>query len=586
VTNPETDAMSRAERRRGKPLVAIKPGDHLNALDGVRALAVFSVVATHVGFQTGRAVNGFWAPLLARLDFGVTLFFLLSGFLLYRPFVTAALDLRPTPNTRRFLTRRVARILPAYWLLLGVTMWARPWSHAVGLGEQKTTLTDWFEYATLTHIYFGDNPHQSLTQIWSLVVEMAFYLALPLIAAVSLRGKRLHRIMRRQTTALVVLLIAGPLYGLIVHQIPALRDRLALQWLPAYLDWFALGMLLACLPAAASLGAWARLRKIVDDLAEAPGTCWIIAAGLFALAMTPVAGPYNLSDATTSQWVAKHVLYGACAFMLLLPLVVPGDPRHPLRAVLSNRRVRWLGEISYGVFLYHLTIMFTLVDVLHLQLFRGGFFTLFPLTVVSAVIAAAISYRVLERPILNRVRGSSTSKPPAAAPADAGSAGAAGPAGAVAPEPGKPKIGRGLRGWEALPGPGAGAPAQRREIPPASDGPQAPPPESATRRYTIPAGQGNTGGFPYPQIPPQQPGARPPAARPQESRPTQASRPDGNRYAGAPSPAPAYGRASVAPPSGSRNGAPTGQQGQPGGGAPSAWHDQPQARPPAPRQPE
>ena len=387
--------------------VATKAGGHLDVLDGVRALAAFAVVGTHVGFQTGRAVDGFFAPFLARLDFGVTLFFLLSGFLLYRPFVEAAVDLRPRPESKAFLLRRFARIFPAYWALLAVTMLVRPWEHPVGFGIQETTWTDWLEYATLTHIYFGDNPHQALTHIWSLVVEMSFYLALPFIAAVSLKGRRPRRIMRRQTVALAVLFAIGPLWGLVMHQIPTLRDQLALQWLPAYLDWFALGMILACLPSAASVDAWPRLRKLAEDLATAPGTCWIIAGILFALSMTPVAGPYSLEAATTSQWLAKHLLYGATAFFMLLPLVSPapdGARTHPLRAVLTDKRMRWLGEISYGVFLFHLVIMFSLVDALNLQLFRGGFSTLFPLTVLAAIVAAALSYRLLERPAQNYVR--------------------------------------------------------------------------------------------------------------------------------------------------------------------------------------
>lgn len=386
---------------------AVKAGGHLDVLDGVRALAAFAVVGTHVGFQTGRAVEGFWAPFLARLDFGVTLFFLLSGFLLYRPFVEAAVDLRPRPASRAFLLRRFARIFPAYWALLALTMLIRPWDHDVGFTVQRTTWTDWLEYATLTHIYFGDNPHQALTHIWSLTVEMSFYLALPLIAAVSLKGRRPRRIIRRQTIALAVLFAVGPLWGLVVHQIPTLRDQLALQWLPAYLDWFALGMILACLPAAASVGAWSRLRKLAEDLATAPGSCWIIAGILFALSMTPVAGPYTLEAATTSQWLAKHLLYGATAFFMLLPLVSSAPAagrRHPLRVALTDKRVRWLGEVSYGVFLFHLVLMFTLVDALNLELFRGGFSTLFPLTVLAAVLVAAISYRVLERPAQNYVR--------------------------------------------------------------------------------------------------------------------------------------------------------------------------------------
>ena len=78
--------MTRAGRiRRSDPSAS-------RALDGMRALAAYGVLATHAGFNTGRSLDsGPFAPLLARLDFGVTVFFLLSGFLLYRPFAASAM---------------------------------------------------------------------------------------------------------------------------------------------------------------------------------------------------------------------------------------------------------------------------------------------------------------------------------------------------------------------------------------------------------------------------------------------------------------------------------------------------------------
>src|SRR5260370_42480308 len=85
-------------------------------LDGLRAAAAVAVVLTHVAFQTGEVVRGAGGALLGRLDAGVAVFFALSGFLLYRPYVAARWDGRPPPPVRRYALRRAARILPAYWL--------------------------------------------------------------------------------------------------------------------------------------------------------------------------------------------------------------------------------------------------------------------------------------------------------------------------------------------------------------------------------------------------------------------------------------------------------------------------------------
>ena len=86
----------------------------------MRAFAAVSIVVTHssgvTGFNTDNALGAY----TARLNFGVTLFFLLSGFLLYRPFVAARLQGRPPIRIRDFVRRRVLRIVPAYWVCLVV----------------------------------------------------------------------------------------------------------------------------------------------------------------------------------------------------------------------------------------------------------------------------------------------------------------------------------------------------------------------------------------------------------------------------------------------------------------------------------
>ena len=82
-------------------------------LDGYRAIAAFMVLTTHVAFNTGEIRTPVLGPLLGRMDFGVTLFFLLSGFLLYRPWARAAMVDRAGPAVGGYALRRAARILPA-----------------------------------------------------------------------------------------------------------------------------------------------------------------------------------------------------------------------------------------------------------------------------------------------------------------------------------------------------------------------------------------------------------------------------------------------------------------------------------------
>jgi len=367
------------------------------ALDGVRALAAFGVLATHVGFNSGRSLDdGPLAPFLARLDFGVTLFFLLSGFVIFRPFVTAALGNTAAPATGRFLVRRLVRILPAYWLAVVVTL-------AV-LTQRPPTPRSWLTYPLLLQTYTHGNVDPSLTQLWTLPVELSFYLLLPFAAAWIRRDPTADRsaVVRR-----TLLLIAG-MCGIAVaaniaaHLVPAVGSR-SLIWLPANLDWFALGMLLAMISACAGRIPADRLPRLFGTgrtVAGATGLCWALAGLVFWFTTLPVAGSRLLVVPSGWEWSIKHYLYGGCAVLLLAPLTLaePGRAAELLRA----RPVRYLGEISYGVYLWHLPLLLAFQHWLGFRTFYGHFWTLLALTACGATAAATLSWRFLERPLMRR----------------------------------------------------------------------------------------------------------------------------------------------------------------------------------------
>jgi peptidoglycan/LPS O-acetylase OafA/YrhL len=89
-------------------------------LDGMRAVAVLAVVVVHsavFGDALGSSLGG---RLLAHLNVGVAIFFLISGFLLYRPFIAHRTGGPEAPAVRDYAKRRFLRIYPAYWLVLTV----------------------------------------------------------------------------------------------------------------------------------------------------------------------------------------------------------------------------------------------------------------------------------------------------------------------------------------------------------------------------------------------------------------------------------------------------------------------------------
>ena len=88
-------------------------------IEGARGMAAFGVVVYHVErFQ--KSSVGWFDPVASHLWLGVTLFFVLSGFLLYRPFAAWSINGAPWPGLRRYAQARILRIVPAYWVVLTV----------------------------------------------------------------------------------------------------------------------------------------------------------------------------------------------------------------------------------------------------------------------------------------------------------------------------------------------------------------------------------------------------------------------------------------------------------------------------------
>ncbi len=365
------------------------------ALDGLRGLAALAVVTTHVAFQTGRTAKpGPVGYVLARGDFGVAVFFLLSGFLLYRPLVTGVR--RGALGT--YLRRRALRILPVYWLAVVVAFVLLPENHGRGPREWVTNL--------LLLQTYPDRPLPAgLTQMWSLCAEVAFYAALPLFAW-WLAGRRARRGepvgSRTDAVVLVSLVAVGWLWTALAAG--PLLPGAAHLWLPGYADWFAFGMALAVLHHRVSRGPRDGVARTLEELASAPGTCVVVAVLLFLLAATPLGGPKLLVLPTGWEAVAKHVLYGLSACWLLLPAVFAPPGGTPWTRLLSSRPLHLVGLISYSLFALHLVVLHVTFQMLGVRVFTGHFTTVWLVTVVSSLAVAAVSYRLVERPAQERGR--------------------------------------------------------------------------------------------------------------------------------------------------------------------------------------
>ncbi|MEU8299094.1 acyltransferase [Micromonospora sp. NPDC048909] len=358
----------------------------LPALDAVRVIGALAVIGHHVGFATGRntgdAALGAW---LSRLDVGVAVFFVLSGFLLFRPYAHALATYQPRPSTGRYLWRRATRILPAYWVAVVVCLLVLPENRPASVG-------DWLRHATLTQIYQHGQLKHGLGQTWSLATEVLFYLLLPVLAALLLgRSWRPGRVLRIAAIATLVTASWLTLMGLGV-----LSLGLHTMWLPSYAGWFGAGMALATIHVALRTGTGERWRWL-DELGAAPLACWAVALAALAIATTPLAGPRDLAEPTAGEFGAKLLLYLVVAVMLLLPIAF--GPQTGVKSVFDSILGRWLGRVSYGLFLWHPFVLEGIYLVGDRPEFTGDPLGTFLLTVAGGLVLAAVSYYAIERPL-------------------------------------------------------------------------------------------------------------------------------------------------------------------------------------------
>jgi peptidoglycan/LPS O-acetylase OafA/YrhL len=359
------------------------PSRHdLPALDGLRGLAALLVLVTHTAFLTGTYAHGWLGTVSARFDVGVSIFFVLSGFLLTRPWVRTA-GTPGLPNVRRYARHRAARILPAYWLALAlvvvtVNRTASPSAVASNLALLQT---------------YTDDLLVAFTQTWSLVAEAAFYVALPALAPWVCRRLGSSRPYLRLTLLGLVGLAWTAAAALGLFERPW-----ASTWMPAHLLWFAVGMTLAVV----ELDTVTRLAGFLRELASSPGTLIGLAVVSFSLTCTALAGPTGLETPHAWQAVVKEVLYAVVAGSLVLGCGL-GVQRSGIPGTFAGRTGRFAGRVSYGVFLWHQLVLVGVLTLLGLPEFSGNMLVVTVLTLAGSVAVAWASWSVLEQPVLSRV---------------------------------------------------------------------------------------------------------------------------------------------------------------------------------------
>ena len=371
----------------------------IGVLYGFRVLMVLFVVNYHFWQQSWIAQHFEWFGRIISVDFWtrssyvfVDGMILLSGFLLYLPFARRKVEHTPVPRTGEFYLRRAARILPSYLaaVLIALFCIAIPQKIYPNTGAM---LHDVGAHLTFTFLFWPQTYICTPLNValWTIAVEMQFYLIFPLLA----------RIMRRRPAITLSLMAAVAwLYRFCVRSFAA-DTAMLLNQLPAFLDVYALGFLGAMIYVRLRLWFARASRKWQAGV-------WVLSiavftAGVFALIdilkIQSASGANGHEALRLSQMAVRLPLTVALLSMMLAAAFWPGA----LQKLLDNRLMRFLSTISMNLYIWHQTLAvqmrlawFPDTNLLHTDKNLQAAYTLLSFSV--AILMAMIMTYGLEQP--------------------------------------------------------------------------------------------------------------------------------------------------------------------------------------------
>lgn len=387
----------------------------LHGADFIRASACFIVLFHHlaqrVDFRSELGTNAVLRVFNSVGGFGVGMFFVLSGFLLARPFWHALDTGRPMPSLSTYALRRAARILPGFWLALSVTfvlsitvfgfqsdlwLWLR---YLAGL----LLVSDW-HWTTLFPVEING-------PLWSIGFEVSSYVLLPL-GFLAFFGLARGRLAGWQARFAWLAVIAAALAAHWLFQTYVRVDPLrkgweyglqggAKTWMPwfnpfSFFAIFATGALAAGLQVA--IAGFRSAFFDVIALAAMAASGWIIWS--------------NGMEGGGEFYGWLRVPYQFPIFPLLTGLALATAPGGLVMGrLLDNPPIAWLARISFGIYVWHYVVL-ELVR-LHVvpAMAQGGlrdplvFLLASALVTAITIIIAALSWYWLERRVIDWARG-------------------------------------------------------------------------------------------------------------------------------------------------------------------------------------
>jgi peptidoglycan/LPS O-acetylase OafA/YrhL len=403
-------------------------------LDGVRGLLCLMIAITHVTTHYSPKTAATWQTGL--FGFSLVYFFVLSGFLLFLPYVRNLVDERSgMPDVTDYVVHRFARIVPCYLVIflfvnyvLQIAYIQNPAIQPVGTDDGTGMITDpgqLIANLTLMQTYFPAYIQTGINPSWSLTLEYAFYTSLPLL------GFLLFRMRKKSTRNPFVLAAVAPLILLVigfvgrsltplVYANSSTTDFILLNWGPNWsavfaksfltnADNFAFGMFAAVVFVALEHGA---LREQIAKRVRM----------FSAVAILPVFLLSGVLLVVANQYATLGVSVVAALMILIVVAPLGRGQKTKLAVWLDIRPIRYVGEVSLSAYLWHFPMLLLLGRI---GWMAGdtlpGMLRNIVLLLTCTILAATVTYYGVEKPGMNyakrlRAKKKASDAKPAPAP--------------------------------------------------------------------------------------------------------------------------------------------------------------------------
>lgn len=379
--------------------------EYIPALSGLRTLAVLAVCFYYATYWTGHFRLSYMGGIFDKIgSLGVSSFFILTGFLLFRQWLQPMVERPAQPlfaprHLGRYLWSRFRRIVPAYWVTvfivyglywLAIRTSGTSWVKGETTRQVGTTPLDFLRNLTFTQSYGLGHYHPAFTQSWAITVTFAFYLVFPFIAGgcfLLVNRKRFHAL--GTLLYLLPFFVITPLWDILTRNVQVV-DFTSRTWLPSFLSWFVAGMMMAVLSI--------RIPKysesaITGSSLVLSGVAFICYAAINILG-DPTAVPSSFAD-TLGRWAFGMMV--SCG--VIVPLIF-GNPQgdrltRALHRFFGSRPMVAFSRISYEFFLLQILVLEFLMWVLGFPMFSGSLPLVFLLVVVVTTPLAWLLHKAI-----------------------------------------------------------------------------------------------------------------------------------------------------------------------------------------------